>query len=388
MKKLISMALAVTMAASLAACGGSKPAETTAAPAATAAPATEAPKEETKAAETEAAATEAAATEAAATEAAAPADIPDASGDPKQTFVFAEVNTPETMITKVDMKFKEEVEALSGGSIQIDLQHSQVLGAEGEVLDNMIGGVGTIQMARISSASLVAYGCPKAGLLALPYMFKSHEHFWKFADSELADTFLKEPEEVGDGIMGLFYAEEGFRNTFTSKKVNDIPDFAGLKIRTSTDPVMVDTFNALGASATVVAYTELYTSLQSGVVDGAENPMSNYLNNSFYEVAPYVIESGHQLGLVEIIITEAAWNSLTEAQQACVVEAAARAKQYCRDAVLEADAEAVKTLKEKGVEFVEVPDKTKWVEAVQPVIEKNTAGEGLKELYDAVQALN
>ena len=156
MKKLISMALAVTMAASLAACGGSKPAETTAAPAATAAPATEAPKEETKAAETEAAATEAAATEAAATEAAAPADLPDASGDPKQTFVFAEVNTPETMITKVDMKFKEEVEALSGGSIEIDLQHSQVLGAEGEVLDNMIGGVGTIQMARISSASLLA----------------------------------------------------------------------------------------------------------------------------------------------------------------------------------------------------------------------------------------
>ena len=120
MKKIISVALAVTMAASLAACGGSKPAETTAA-ATTAAPATEAPKEETKAAETEAAATEAAATEAAATEAAAPADLPDASGDPQQTFVFAEVNTPETMITQDEMKIKDDVQALSGGTNQNDV---------------------------------------------------------------------------------------------------------------------------------------------------------------------------------------------------------------------------------------------------------------------------
>jgi tripartite ATP-independent transporter DctP family solute receptor len=375
MKKLVSIALCAVIVASLTACGGS-------APAPAAAPAAEA-KEETK----EEAPAEEAKEEAAPAEAAAeaPADLPDASGDPKVTFVFAEVNTPDTLITKVDQKFADTVNELSGGTINIDLQHSKVLGAEGEVLDNMIGGVGTIQMARISTASLVAYGCPKAGLIALPFFFETEDHFWKFADSEISDEFLREPEEVGDGIRGLFFAEEGFRNIFTSTKVNDMDGLKGLKIRTSTDPVMVDAINALGASATVVDYTELYTSLQSGVVDGAENPMPNYLNNSFYEVAPYVIESGHQLGVVEIIITDAAWNSLTDAQKACMEEAAAVAKQYCRDAVEEANEEAVSTLKDKGVEFVEVPDKTPWIEAVQPVIEKNT--KGLEDLYQAVKDL-
>ena len=176
-KKLLSVALCAVMAGSLAACGLKSPE----APAAQAPAATEAPaaKEEQKDAAPETPAAKEEQKDASGQEAAPGGSVPDASGDPQVTLVYAEVNPLDTIVGKVATKFKESVEELSGGSVQIDIQASGVLGAEGDVLDNMVGGVGTIDMARLSVASLTGYGVPKATLLAVPYEFVSREHFWK-----------------------------------------------------------------------------------------------------------------------------------------------------------------------------------------------------------------
>ena len=159
----------------------------------------------------------------------------------------------------------------------------------------------------------------------------NEDHFWKFADSELAQEFLLEPQELGLPLRGLCYGEEGFRHFFFKDAVSGIDDLKGKKIRVSSDPVMTGMVTDLGASATSVPFTELYSALNTGVVDGAENPVGNYKANSFYEVAPYMLLDGHQLGVIELVITDMAWNKLTAAQQECIKLAAKECQSYNKE---------------------------------------------------------
>ena len=365
-KKLISLMLVGAMAFSMTACGLSKAEE----PAAET-PAAEEPKAEEPAAEEPAA-------EEPAAEEAADSEYP-AANDPAVTLVMAEVNPLDTIVGQMDSKFKEEVERLSGGSVTIDLQASGVLGSENDVLDAMLGGAGTIQMSRISAFALTSYGGKKSSLLSIPYTWQSRDHWWAFAESDLAQEFLQEPSENGSGIRGLFYGEEGFRHFFSSKELTDISSLQGLKIRVSNDPIMNGMVEGLGASPTVVDFGELYSALQTGVVDAAEQPIANYKSNAFPEVANNLILDGHTLGAVQVVITDDAWNSLTPAQQDAMTEAGKLASAHCKAISAEAEAEVLESLKADGCNVVEVEDITPWQDACKKVIEENTADQA--DLY-------
>ncbi|MBR2765763.1 MAG: TRAP transporter substrate-binding protein [Blautia sp.] len=311
-------------------------------------------------------------------------EVPDASGDPAVTLVYAEVNPLDTTVVgQVATHFAERVNELSGGTVTIDVQGGGVLGAEGDFCDNMIGGVGTIDMARLSVSTLTGYGVLKSALLCLPFTFTSRDHFWNFAASDLAQEFLDEPFEDGLGLHGLFLGEEGFRHIFTNKEVSGLDDLQGMKIRVSTDPTMVGMINAFGANATVVAYGELYQSLQSGVVDGAENPVGNYMANSFYEVAPYLLLDGHQLGVIELVITDMAWNKLTEAQQECIKIAAKECQEYNKKLSEKIEEDTLAELGDK-ITVIEV-DKAEWIEKCKDVIAEATAD--YADLYQAIEDL-
>ncbi|MDO4297386.1 MAG: TRAP transporter substrate-binding protein [Lachnospiraceae bacterium] len=298
------------------------------------------------------------------------------------TLTMAEVNPLDTIVGQTDSAFKEKVEELSGGQITIDLQASGVLGSENDVLDSMLGGGGMIDISRISAFALTSYGGEKSSLLSLPYTFVSRDHFWNFATSDLAKEFLDEPSENGFGIRGLCYGEEGFRHFFTAKEIAGMEDLAGMKLRVSNDPIMTGMVEALGASATVVSFGELYSALQTGVVDGAEQPIANYKSNAFPEVAPYLILDGHTLGAIQLVITDEAWDSLTEEQQGWITEAAEYASQHNREISAAAEEEVLNQLKEEGVTVVEVSDLTPWQEAVADVVAENTKGQ--EELYQQI----
>lgn len=352
-KKLISTLLTVATVVSMTACGVSAP-ETPAAQPAADAQASD----------------------------AAPADAAAEPAKDAITLVMAEVNPLDSISGMTDAKFKEEVEKRSNGSIIIDLQANQVLGAEQDVLDTMLGGGGTIDLARISAFSLTSYGGESSMLLSLPYTFVSRDHFWNFATSDLAKQFLLEPSENGSGVRGLFYGEEGFRHFFTTKEISGIDSLKGLKLRVSNDPVMNGLVEGLGASPTVVAFTELYGALQTGVVDGAEQPIANYASNSFNEVAGNMILDGHTLGAIQVIITDDAWNKLSEEQQNVLIEAGKVASEYNRQISEEKENEVLEALKAEGTTIVEVTDVTPWQEAVKPVVEENT--KGLEDLYQKI----
>ncbi|MDR1559049.1 MAG: TRAP transporter substrate-binding protein [Clostridiales bacterium] len=298
------------------------------------------------------------------------------------TLVYAEVNPLDTIVGQTGTAFKEKVEELSGGQIIIDVQASGVLGAENDILDTMLGGGGTIDISRISAFSLSSYGAEKSVLLSIPFTFDNRGHFWNFAESDLAAEFLNEPAELGLGVRGMFYGEEGFRHFFTTKPVNVIDDLKGMKLRVSIDPVMTGMVEGLGASATVVSFNELYSALQTGVVDGAEQPIANYKSNAFQEPAPNLILDGHTLGAVQAIITDEAWNKLSADQQNILVEAGKYASAYNRRISEEAENAVLEELRAEGIHIVDVSDKTPWQEACKAVIESASANN--KELYQQI----
>ena len=301
------------------------------------------------------------------------------------TLVMAEVNPLDTIVGQTDSFFAEKVEELTGGSVKIDLQAAGVLGSENDVLDAIANGDDSIDISRISAFALTTYGCKKASLLSIPYTWTGRDHFWAFADSELAAEFLAEPQEIGLPLRGIFYGEEGFRHFFTREPVAGIKDLAGLKLRVSNDPVMVGMVNGLGASATPIAFGELYSALQTGVVDGAEQPIANYKANAFPEVANNLILDGHTLGAIQVVITDTAWEKLTEEQQAAVMEAGKLAQEFNRELSQTAENEVLDQLKADGCNVVEVDNPAEWAEACAEVISENTKDQA--DLYAQILAL-
>lgn len=289
------------------------------------------------------------------------------------TLTYAEVNPLDTIVGKTASFFKEKVEELTNGTVIIDIQAGGVLGSEAQVLDGILMGGDTVDISRISAFALTSYGCGKATLLSIPYTFVSREHFWNFANSELAQEFLLEPQEIGLPLRGICYGEEGFRHFFFKNEVKTMEDLKGMKIRVSEDPVMTGMVSGLGANPATVSFTELYSALQTGVVDAAEQPIANYRSNAFPEVAPYLMLDGHTLGAIQIVVTDGGWAKLNADQQAAILEAGKLTQEF--NAALSAGEEekVLEMLKNEGVTIIEVADKTPWVEACQDVIKANTA---------------
>ena len=296
---------------------------------------------------------------------------------------YAEVNPVDgTVPGAMALAFKTKVEELSGGTVIIDIQAGGVLGSEDQILDNLLSGGNLTDFTRISALALTQYGCEKAALLSVPYTFVSEDHFWHFAESSLAQDFLMEPYEKGLPLRGLCYGEEGFRHFFFKSEVKGLEDLRNRKIRVSSDPIMTGTVGNLGASATTVSFTELYSALSTGVVDGAEQPIANYRSNAFQEVAPYLLLDGHSLGIMQIVISDYTWNQLNEEQQGWVMEGARYASEVCREQVNEITRHTLTQLEQEGVTIVPVEDKAPWVAACQPTIRSHT--EKLADLYQQI----
>ncbi|MDY4543139.1 MAG: TRAP transporter substrate-binding protein [Candidatus Ventricola sp.] len=306
-----------------------------------------------------------------------------ASAEPV-TLTYAEVNPLDTIVGKIATDFKAKVEELSGGEVIIDVQASGVLGSEAQILDGILSGGTTVDISRISAFALTSYGCGKATLLSIPYTFASREHFWNFAGSDLAQEFLAEPQQMGLPLRGLMYGEEGFRHFFFKNEVTDISSLNGLKIRVSEDPIMTGMVKALGANPTVVSFTELYSALQTGVCDGAEQPIANYKSNAFPEVAPYLMLDGHTLGAVQVVITDAAWAKLNEQQQGWIMEAAKYASEQNAAGVQAAEDKVLEELKASGVTVIDVPDKSAWQAAVADVAAIKSATAAYADLYQQI----
>lgn len=311
--------------------------------------------------------------------------IPDSPVGPAVNFTMAELNSEDTIVGKMDREFVEKVAEYSGGAITIDLRCNGEMGSEQDIMEGMMNGSDAVDITRVSAFFMTNYGGEKSKLISLPYTFRDREHFWKFAESDLAKEFLNEVQEKGMGIKGLFFAEEGFRHFFSLKELNSIEDIKGLSVRVSNDPIMSDLVEYLGAEPVVLDFSKVSSSLKNGSIDAAEQPVIDYEMNGFYEHAGNMILDGHTLGAVQVVMSESAWESLTEAQQDVIMAASHQAKEYCRKLSMEEEEQSLDRLKKKGVRVVHVADKSEWKAAMKELIKRNT--EGLSDLYEQITEL-
>ncbi|MBQ8304618.1 MAG: TRAP transporter substrate-binding protein [Blautia sp.] len=295
---------------------------------------------------------------------------------------YSETNSMDSTDGKYAQFFKDKVAELTDGEVVIDVQASGVLGTEADVLDGMVSMSGTVDIVRMSCYAFSNYGCNKSALLGLPFIFESSDHFWNFAHSEVGQEILNEPAENNLGVTGLFYLEDGFRSFFFTKPVEGIDDLKDKKLRVSSDQIMTGLCKGLGASATVVNFNELYTSLQSGVVDGAEQPITPYASNAFNEVAPYMLLDEHTMATSSVVIADMSLDKLTPEQQDALFEAGKATEEYARELCKEDIENCMKELEEKGVTFIEVPDKTPYREACADLIAQFTSG--IEDTYQAI----
>lgn len=259
---------------------------------------------------------------------------------------MAEVNPEDTVAGRTDRAFKRKVEELSDGKIIIDLKCSGILGSEKQVLDIIRSDDNSIHMMR-GPANLSQIGGKKSALVSIPFTFRNDEHFWKFTRSDVAKEILDEPYEEGLGIKGLFYIEEGFRHLFATVPIKSVEDMKGMKFRVSGE-ILTSLAQSLGAVGKKVDFTDLYAELLTGAVDVAENPISNYLSNSFNIVAPHLLLDGHMIGAGQVIINAGTWDSLDEQQKDIIVRAGEYAQDFCRQTLDKANADAIAKIKAKG----------------------------------------
>jgi len=253
----------------------------------------------------------------------------------------------------------------TNGRIKIDVYPGAVLGSEKESIEQTQMGV--IDINRVSISPVISV-YPKMAVFALPYIFASREHMWKVLEGEIGQSMLKEIEPTG--FLGLAYMDSGARSFYTVKKpINSPADLKGMKIRTQKSPVMMDMVSAMGGKPVPMAFEEVYSSLQTGVIDGAENNPPSYYETSHYEVAKYYSLDGHAMVPEIVLMSVKTWNALSDADKQIIKMAAVAAQELQRKLWLKDEVSSMNIVKEAGCK-VSTPEKGPFIEAVKPVYEK------------------
>jgi TRAP-type transport system periplasmic protein len=291
----------------------------------------------------------------------------------KLKLTYAELNPDGHPLADVGYFFADKVEELSGGAMTIQVFTSGILGSEKESMQAMQVGGGSIDMFRGNTNALSDYNIKKMSLFSMPYTFRDRDHLWAVLESEIGKSYLSEPQEVGSQMVALFYTEEGARNFFTSEPITGMSDLKGMKMRVPKTQVMTDTVKAIGIEPTPIDWGELYSSLSTGVVDGAEQPFAGYYNNKFYEVSPYYILDGHTYSPGVVLMSEAVWNKMSEAQQNVLLEAAAESQAYCKANAARIDAETIEKIREVAT-VIEVDNIKEVQDATKSIVNKYIVG--------------
>ncbi len=269
--------------------------------------------------------------------------------------------------------FGEEVGTLTKGAIKVEVYHNTQLGDAVANVQSIRNG--TIGFTTVSASNLNQV-VPAMDMYSLPFLFKNADQFWWFLAQPEAAALAKPLEDKGIKVLG--YLDSGARNLFTDKPVHTPADMAGQKIRVMASPVMVNSMKALGATGVPVAWSELYTALQTGVVDGAENNHPSVVAKKFYEVSKYYTLDEHMRIPDVMIMSMKLYKSLTPEQQKAVEEAGQRAQAYMRGAWHISEVKDLQELKSKFKEII-TPDKAPFVKAVGPMVSEEAKRLGVEK---------
>jgi tripartite ATP-independent transporter DctP family solute receptor len=298
--------------------------------------------------------------------------------EPKYTFRLADNQPPDYPTVVGDKKFAELVEERTKGRIKIEVFPSAQLGDEKSVLEQV--QLGAIEFTRINSSPLAEFN-NQFTALGLPYVFESEEHLWNFLNGEMGSKLLDGLEQ--SKMKGLAYYDSGSRSFYSTKPLKSVKDLKGQKIRVQQSKINIDFMSALGASATPMPYGEVFSALQTGIIDGAENNLPSLDSSNHYQEAKNLILDHHQRIPEVLLISKAAWDKLSEKDQKLIKQAALDSVKTQREEWDKWEERSTKKLKDAGVVFTEVDDIQPWKDAVKSMVDSYS--KDYKEVMDAIE---
>ena len=287
---------------------------------------------------------------------------------PEYVLNYAENQTADYPTTLGAYRFAELVERQTNGRIKVIVQPEAELGAEKEVLRQM--KYGGIDFARISLSQLAEL-IPEMNALQMPYLYRDSTHMWEVLSGEIGDYFLEKAGEVG--LVGLSWYDAGVRNFYTSQKqITCLEDLQGMTIRVQESDMMADMVEALGATAVQIAYSEVYSSIQLGEVDGAENNWPSYKAMNHDEVAKYYTVDEHTRVPEMQLVSAHTWEKLSEEDQEIILECAKESARLERRLWKLQEKQSQEKAVKNGTVVIEISDEVKerFRAAVEPVYQK------------------
>lgn len=277
--------------------------------------------------------------------------------------------------------FGELLKERTGGRYAVEIYHSAQLGEEKDTIEQVRSGV--IELNRVSMAPF--NGTVKETIIpALPYIFRSEEHMHKVMDGPIGDQIKAAFEPAG--LVALAFYDAGSRSFYNSKKpIKTVADIKGMKFRVIQSDIFVDMATALGANATPMPYGEVYSSVETGVIDGAENNFPSYDSAKHFEVAKYYSLDEHTILPEVFVMNKAAFEKLTPEDQAIFRQAAKDSVAKQRELWSARTAQSRGTVEKGGATINEV-EKQGFIDAMKPVYDKHIKDEVLKKLVADVQA--
>jgi TRAP-type transport system periplasmic protein len=283
-------------------------------------------------------------------------------------------------------RFADLVGQKSGGKLKVRLFAGGSVGNDVTMISALQGG--TLEMTVPDTSTLVGIsGLKDFGLINLPFLFNRNEEADAVLDGPFGKKLLaKLPDK---GLIGLGFWENGFRHVSNGRRpINSADDFAGLKLRVIQNPLFIETFSALGASAQPMPFPEVYTALEQRVVDGQENPLATILASKFYEVQKHTVLSQHIYSVWVFLMSKRFWDRLSADEQKIIADAAADAQAFERKTIREFDVKALEELKSKGMQVTALPEAeiAKLRDKTKPVWTKFTKEFGEAEAAELLQA--
>ncbi len=272
----------------------------------------------------------------------------------------------------------------NSNSLEVKLYGSGALGTEREVYEALQLGAGA--SCAISGTAILNNFVQKLGVLDLPFLWNDYDHVHRVLDSEVGQLLSKDLESIGIKVLG-WLDSWGYRNIVTSgKKINNASDIKGLKIRTIQSPINIAALNNMGANATPMAFGEIYSSLQTGVIDGFEHNATIISSKKFYEVVKYLTVTEHLFGPLVFCISSEIWKSLSLDEQRIIQDGVLLARDIQRTLAPLREKEAIKNLEEHGMQINYI-DKTPLIVNAKLLQDKMAHEIGATELLQNIRTL-
>ena len=280
------------------------------------------------------------------------------------------------------MKFMaNRIEEKSKGQLKVDIYPSQQLGSERELIELL--QIGSLGMTKVSTGTLENFA-PELRVFGLPFLFKDRQHRFDVLESEIGEKLLE--ASVRNRLKGLTFYDAGSRSFYSTQPLNSPSDLKGQKIRVMESQTAINMVKYLGGSPTPVSWGELYTALQQGIVDGAENNLPSFYLSYHYEVCKYYMVDEHTALPDELLISTVVWNKLSKEEQKWVKDAAMESSEYEKGIWREAELHALEEIKKAGVK-VTYPEKEQFRAMVQPMYDEFKKDEEMKKTIEAIQAV-